>query len=65
MDIYSHVIPTLQKEAAEKIDEVLTPIPLEFILDHKSVVDEELEKKHLATDKTGKKKSPKHRTNNE
>jgi integrase len=26
LDIYSHVIPSMQQEAAEKLDEILTPV---------------------------------------
>jgi len=30
LDIYSHVIPSMQQDIADKLDEILTPIAVEF-----------------------------------
>jgi hypothetical protein len=30
LDVYGHLIPSLQAEAAEKIDELVTPVAVEF-----------------------------------
>ena len=30
LNLYSHAVPTLQKEAAKVLDELLTPIPIEM-----------------------------------
>ncbi len=35
LDVYGHLIPSLQAEAAEKIDELVTPVAVEF--DHKKI----------------------------
>lgn len=30
LDVYGHLIPTMQSEVAEKIDELVTPVPVEL-----------------------------------